>query len=106
MSAPNIPAVLRRLAELHAIYSARGSSWWSKWNAKRKAFLYLTRYGRQILDHIEAQDQALRKSEVAAQDARREGFYSGRFAQEKYDRLMAQWKVKRKGKMPQHPKPI
>ncbi len=107
MPSSSIPAVLKRLGELHAIYSARGSPWWKRWDTKQRTFRYLTRYGSAILEHINQQQatiQYLRDTKIP--EARREGFYTGRIEQEKYDRLFAQWKKTRKGKEPKAPKPL
>ena len=106
MSTTNIPAVLKRLGELHAIYCVPGASWWTRWDTKRRAFRYLMKYGAAILAYIAAQDAAARSHADAIAKARRQAFQSGRWEEHKYLIALSRWKKTKKGKMPKEPKPL
>jgi hypothetical protein len=106
MSAPNIPAILRRLAELHAIYTAPDTSWWKRCDAKQRAFGYLSKHGQAILEYITALEASAQANTAAVAKARREAFQSGRWEEHKYLTALAKWRKTKKGKMPKEPKPL
>lgn len=106
MASPSIPAVLKRLGELHALYVAPSSSWWTRWDARKRALRYVTKYGVAILEHIAGLEA---KAQVHAADlarARRDAFAAGRWEEGKYLRALSQWKKTGKGKKPKEPRPL
>lgn len=105
MSSSSIPAILKRLAFLHAVYFHPSSSWWKRWNAKRRLFKTLAEHGQTLLEHIANLETAIQQAEAKVADTRRDAFYTGCMQQEKYDRLMSDWKKTKKGKPPKAPRP-